>query len=110
MHQTVDIRVRGARRNFIDQASEAEHNRRLAEFRAAIPKHVRFVVGPGTVVAGKAGKSFGSGAPISVEDVDGEVGYPSKPGARAPWQEFEELVHQERVIENYAFVPPDDAP
>lgn len=109
MHQTVDIRVRGARRNFIDQASEAEHARQLADFRAAIPKNVRFVVGPGTVVEGKAGKTFGPGSPISVTDLEGEAGWPSQPNARAPWQQFEELVHQERIVENYSFVPPDDA-
>ncbi|HEX2871404.1 MAG TPA: hypothetical protein VHP33_09115 [Polyangiaceae bacterium] len=107
MHQFVDIRVRGARHHFIDAASEQEHMQRLAEFRAGIPKHVRYVVGPGTVVEGKDGKSFGSGAPIAVDDIEADVGYPGYVNARAAWQVFEALVHDERVIENYAFAPPD---
>lgn len=107
MHQTVDIRVRGARRFFIDHASEQEHMARIQAFRDALPPNVRYAVGPGSVVECKPvdGKPrlLGAGSAISVEDVDGGVGWPDNPSAAAPWQIFKEHVQEERIIENYRY-------
>jgi hypothetical protein len=98
MHQVVDVRVRGARRYFIDEADEAQHQLSMQEFRAQIPRSVRFVVGPGQRVQVADGSLREAGHAISASDLPSEHALPA-------WQRFEELVHSELIVQNYAFVP-----
>jgi len=104
IHQVIDVRTFGSRYQFTDAAGEQQHLAKMQAFRASIPANVKHVVGPDDEVLTRDGKRLGPGEPVSVEAVSGDVGYPGT--GRAPWQVFAQLVKEERVIENYAYVPP----
>ena len=104
MHQEVNVRVGAGPYRFVDEQAEKAHTERMQAFRAAIPSHVKYVVGPDGSIQGANGKVFAPGSPITADDVSGDEGWPLK--GRAPWRVFEDLVHEQLVVENYSFAAP----
>lgn len=107
LHQVVDSRTGATARQFHSTEDEASYNESMAAFRAAIPKHVRFVVGPAETCTGikvRDGSVRTSGQPVNVEDIADESGFPDT--GRPGWKVFEEHVFRGRVVENYGYVPP----
>ncbi len=107
LHQVVNLRTSRAPVRFISEEQERAYNERLAAARAAIPRDVRYVVGPGQRVLGRDGSWREEGAVVAATDVADEPGAPAQ--GRAAWKVFEDLVATEVVIENYEWRPPADA-
>jgi len=75
----------------------------MEEFRASIPKHVKYVVSPGHRVRTCDGRWLDAGAPITADDVPPDAGFPEQ--GRAGWSVFEAMLVRLEVTENYSFDP-----
>ncbi|HEX2871660.1 MAG TPA: hypothetical protein VHP33_10395 [Polyangiaceae bacterium] len=102
MH-TVDIRVGSGPHRFISEQAEQQHQQQLQAFRAAIPPTVQFVVAPGESITRRDGRVITAGQPITTDDVDDDAGWPET--GRPRWRVFRDLLHDQRLVENYQFQP-----
>lgn len=101
--QIVDLRTKGPSRQFVTAEDEAAHNESMRLFRESIPKSVKYVVAPGASITVRDGSVRSAGQAIDPTDLPEQAG-------RASWRVFDDYVWDGSVIENLAFVPPDDTP
>jgi hypothetical protein len=101
--QVVDLRTKGPLLQFATSEAEASYNESMRRFRESIPASVKYVVAPGASITVRDGSVRSAGQAIDPTDLPEQAG-------RASWRVFDDYVWDGRVIENLAFVPPDDTP